>query len=394
MAGISRRNFLEAGGASAALAFMAANGVKLKANPLGLPIGSQTYPHRARIRRGRVHGAAQGHEVDRHRRRRAVRSVELQGVRPLQDAQDDAGRCWTMPASRRSAVTSAMGIYRKQHKDVLNWATAVGLTQLSTADLGGTTKDGNSRLSNGITTPCVDQGSGRRVQRDRRRDRRRRASCTVLHNEGFCNSRTADGRLTYPLLIEALDPALVGMQFQMSSMTSMGNPITYFTVYPGRFWSAHMQGVDASQGVRGAAPQTLPDKNAPPPGRRWRRRCACRSRAPAAGAPAARRRCAGGPAMGGGAAGGGGRGGLSVGEDTRELAGGVHRGEGRRHEELLHRAGWELTVKSAAYPEDADRHVASKSRGMDMAGISRRNFSGGGRCDRARSPSWPPTASR
>ena len=85
----------------------------------------------------------------------------------------------------------------------------------------------------------------------------------MLHNEGFCNSRTADGRLTYPLLIEALDPALVGMQFQMSSMTSMGNPITYFTVYPGRFWSAHMQGVDASQGVRGAAPQTLPDKNAP-----------------------------------------------------------------------------------------------------------------------------------
>ena len=24
----------------------------------------------------------------------------------------------------------------------------------------------------------------------------------VLHNEGFCNSRTADGRLTYPMLIE------------------------------------------------------------------------------------------------------------------------------------------------------------------------------------------------
>ena len=52
MAGISRRSFLEAGGVSAALAFMAANGVKLKANPLGLPIGSQTYPHRARIAAG------------------------------------------------------------------------------------------------------------------------------------------------------------------------------------------------------------------------------------------------------------------------------------------------------------------------------------------------------
>lgn len=42
----------QAGGASAALAFMATNGIKLNANPLGLPIGSQTYPHLARIQSG------------------------------------------------------------------------------------------------------------------------------------------------------------------------------------------------------------------------------------------------------------------------------------------------------------------------------------------------------
>src|SRR5258708_29376521 len=83
---------------------------------------------------------------------------------------------------------------------------------------------------------------------------------TVLHNEGFCNSRTADGRLTYPILIEHLDPALVGMQFQMSSMTSVGSPIAFFTMYPGRIWSAHMQGVDAAQGVRPQAVGTLPAK--------------------------------------------------------------------------------------------------------------------------------------
>ena len=50
MAGVTRREFLNtAGGASAALAFMVANGIKLNANPLGLPIGSQTWPHRASI---------------------------------------------------------------------------------------------------------------------------------------------------------------------------------------------------------------------------------------------------------------------------------------------------------------------------------------------------------
>src|ERR1044072_2937243 len=50
MAGLSRRVFLHrGGGAPAALAFMVANGIRLDANPLGLPIGAQAWPHRARI---------------------------------------------------------------------------------------------------------------------------------------------------------------------------------------------------------------------------------------------------------------------------------------------------------------------------------------------------------
>src|SRR5207237_1264784 len=105
----------------------------------------------------------------------------------------------------------------------------------------------------------------------------------VLHNEAFAVSHTADGRLTYPILIEHLDPTLVGLQFQMSAMTTVGNPIAYFTIYPGRFWSAHLQGVNASAGMRATMPMGLPDKNAPQ-GRRG-----------GGGAPAA-------PAAGGGAA--------------------------------------------------------------------------------------------
>src|SRR3954468_4301760 len=50
MAGVSRRDFLQqVGGASAAMTFMIANGMTLDASPLGLPIGSQMWPHRARI---------------------------------------------------------------------------------------------------------------------------------------------------------------------------------------------------------------------------------------------------------------------------------------------------------------------------------------------------------
>src|SRR3954452_22642947 len=50
MSSISRREFFQKTAASAAaLSVVAAHVAKLKANPLGLPIGSQTFPFRARI---------------------------------------------------------------------------------------------------------------------------------------------------------------------------------------------------------------------------------------------------------------------------------------------------------------------------------------------------------
>jgi sugar phosphate isomerase/epimerase len=67
----------------------------------------------------------------------------------------------------------------------------------------------------------------------------------VLHDEGFELSRIeGDGRLTYEVLLELLDPELVNMQFQMSAMRTVGDPVMYFNKYPGRFVSMHLQGVD------------------------------------------------------------------------------------------------------------------------------------------------------
>jgi sugar phosphate isomerase/epimerase len=345
---ISRRRFLEtAGGGSAALAFMVANGLKVNAAPLGLPVGSQTYPHRARIAAGEFAALLKDMKSI------GIDVVELcdpwnyKEFASLMDAKtarkmlDDAG-------IKAISCHVAMSIYRKQHKDVLNWANTIGMTQLSTADLGGTTRDGRSRLNNGITTAAWIKEAADEYNAIAA-ETKKAGMLTVLHNEGFCNSRTADGRLTYPLLIEALDPALVGMQFQMSSMASMGNPITYFTVYPGRFWSAHMQGVDASQGVRGAAPQTLPDKNAPA-GRRGGGRGAPAPAAPGAGAPAAG---AAAPAMGA-RAGGGGRGGLSVGEDTVNWPAVFTAAKIGGLKNYFIEQAWELTVKSAAYLKTLD----------------------------------------
>jgi sugar phosphate isomerase/epimerase len=63
-----------------------------------------------------------------------------------------------------------------------------------------------------------------------------------LHDENFEVSKV-DGRLTYEVLLELLDPKLVKMQFQMSAMREVGDPVAYFTKYPGRFLSMHLQGV-------------------------------------------------------------------------------------------------------------------------------------------------------
>src|SRR5262245_60241380 len=57
MADLSRREFLQKAAADAAVAgFLAAGGAELQANPLGLPIGSQTYPHRQLIKDGNFPG--------------------------------------------------------------------------------------------------------------------------------------------------------------------------------------------------------------------------------------------------------------------------------------------------------------------------------------------------
>jgi sugar phosphate isomerase/epimerase len=88
-----------------------------------------------------------------------------------------------------------------------------------------------------------------------------------LHNETLENSKLPDGRLTYPLLLDHLDPDLVKMQFQMSSMRTIGNPIMYFRLYPGRFISAHVHGVDL-EGAPPPARSNMPIKQATPPGGR------------------------------------------------------------------------------------------------------------------------------
>jgi sugar phosphate isomerase/epimerase len=64
-----------------------------------------------------------------------------------------------------------------------------------------------------------------------------------LHNEGFEVSMV-DGQRTYDLLMGLLDAKLVKFQFQMSTISQGFIAHEYFTKYPGRFFSMHVQDVD------------------------------------------------------------------------------------------------------------------------------------------------------
>src|SRR6202034_3892974 len=66
-----------------------------------------------------------------------------------------------------------------------------------------------------------------------------------LHNEDF-ELTMVDGKRTYDLLFALLDPKLVKFQFQVSTISRGFDAAEYFTKYPGRFISMHLQGWSAA----------------------------------------------------------------------------------------------------------------------------------------------------
>jgi sugar phosphate isomerase/epimerase len=66
-----------------------------------------------------------------------------------------------------------------------------------------------------------------------------------LHNENF-ELTMVDGKRTYDLLLDLLDPKFVSFQFQVSTISQGYDAAEYFTKYPGRFVSMHVQGWSAA----------------------------------------------------------------------------------------------------------------------------------------------------
>src|SRR5215831_11110264 len=235
MPATSRRAFLKESLGSAALAvFLPASAERLAANPLGMPIGSQTYPHRQRIKDGDFAGLCKS-LADL-----GVGIVELcspgySEFSSLADAKqtrkilDDHGlKC--------PSAHFTLGELRNKQEQSIEWAKEIGMTQMGTASLNG-------HVENGVTTMDVVK----RAAEEYNWIAETAAKAGIqqfLHDERFEMSK-ADDRLTYEVLLDLLDPKLVKMQFQMSAMPAVGDAVMYFTKYPGRFISMHLQGVPA-----------------------------------------------------------------------------------------------------------------------------------------------------
>jgi len=241
MTAISRRDFVVKSAGNAALAALLPIAARdARANPLGLPIGSQTWPHRQRIKEGDFAGLC-----------RDMAALGIGDVELCSPAYAEFGSLADVKQTRKiledhglkcSSAHVTMEELRTRREQVMAWAHDIGMIQIGTATLAGPVKDGTTTMDavkkaadeyNTIAESAAKAG----LQQ-------------FLHDEGFEMSKV-DDRLTYEVLLERLDPKLVKMQFQMSAMRVVGDPVMYFTKYPGRFVSMHLQGVDLNAPMPG-----------------------------------------------------------------------------------------------------------------------------------------------
>jgi sugar phosphate isomerase/epimerase len=228
---------------SGVASLLAAGAARVEATPLGLPIGSQVWPMRSMLKDfPALVKMIAGIGVTRLELCSPIgygtEFSSLANGKEVARIMDDHGI-----KSESSHFT--MEELRNKQQQSIEWARQIGITQMITATLGG----GNN--------PTMDQVKKAADEYNKIAAVAGKAGMQQgLHNEGFELSMV-DGKRTYDVLLELLDPKLVKFQFQMSTITAGFVAADYFTKYPGRFFSMHLQDVDmkaARQPAGGAPP--------------------------------------------------------------------------------------------------------------------------------------------
>lgn len=235
---VSRRDFCKVAVRQAAFASLISAGVlKLHANPLGMPIGCQTWPVRDMIAKDFPGTIKQLAAV-------GFQSIELCSPVGYSDNGFAGLAKYEGPELKRilndagvTCVSSHFGIdeLRQNQDDRIAWAKDIGLTQMLVPSLDGP------------KNPTMDDVKRAAEEYNKMGEKAAQAGIQQgLHNEGFELSKV-DGQCTYDLLFQLLDPKLVKFQFQVSTISEGYDAAEYFTKYPGRFISMHVQGWTAEK---------------------------------------------------------------------------------------------------------------------------------------------------
>jgi sugar phosphate isomerase/epimerase len=235
MSAMSRREFVKNASATAAAALLLSDVMDLRANPLGLPIGCQTWPVREMIAKdfpGTIQKLAGA----------GFQTIEL--CSPVGYADSGFAGLAKYNGAELGKILSDAGVscisshfsiqeLRDNQDSRIAWARDVGLKQMIVPSLDGPKK------------PTMDDVKRAADEYNKMGEKAAKAGIQQgLHNEDFELS-TVDGKRTYDVLFELLDPKLVKFQFQVSTISSGYDAAEYFTKYPGRFMSMHVQGWSA-----------------------------------------------------------------------------------------------------------------------------------------------------
>ncbi len=209
----------------------------LGANPLGMPIGCQTYPVREALGKdfeGTLHElSAMGYK---HIEMCSPPGYEKAGYGPLVGMKAaDMRRTINKAGLACDSCHYGLKELKESLDDRIGFARDLGLKQMVLSTFGvrqdaplaewrAAASDLN-RIGEKITKAGMDTG---------------------FHNHNF-EFKQIDGVLVYDDLMSVLDPALVKMQFQVSVVSLGYQAADFMRKYPGRFLSIHLQDWSASE---------------------------------------------------------------------------------------------------------------------------------------------------
>src|SRR5262245_47784515 len=137
MTAISRREFFRKAATDTAVAglLVTAGRATLDANPLGLPIGSQTYPHRAMIKEGNFAALLKELKSIGVERIELCSPIGYGEFAPLANGKETR-KIISDHGLKCESCHFGMRELREKQQASIDWAKDVGITQMITASLG------------------------------------------------------------------------------------------------------------------------------------------------------------------------------------------------------------------------------------------------------------------